>query len=173
MTDDTSAATDPTRAIGEAAAAGEAALARLQATVEQLGDGDLARAHRDGGWSVAQVISHINLSTLLWVADVQRVAADPDLTFFFREEVGHDAVGYPPPTVEIAVRQLASTRRTLATTSAVIPDDVLGRVVEIPDLGTMTMGEWTPLVLGHASGHAEQAMQILRDRGVAPAGAGA
>ena len=26
--------------------------------VANIGDGDLHRAHRDGGWSVAQVISH-------------------------------------------------------------------------------------------------------------------
>jgi hypothetical protein len=166
MTTDTTPST-----ITQAAADADAALERLQTAVAALGDGDLARAHSGGGWSLAQVISHINICTLLWVADVARVAADPDLGFFFREEVGHDAVGYPPPTVEIAVRQLGSTRATLATTLPAIPPDVLARTVEIPDLGTMTMGEWTPLIVGHAVGHVEQAFEVMRNRDFAPAGA--
>ena len=157
-------------AIADAAASADAALARLQAAVEKLGDGDLARAHRGGGWSVAQVISHINLSNLLWVADVQRLAADPALTFFFREEVGHDAVGYPPPTVEIAARQLASARATVTTVLPAIPADVLARTVEIPDLGTLTIGEWTPLIVGHMTGHVDQAFDIMADRGFTPEG---
>jgi DinB superfamily len=161
--------TSPT-AITKAAADVEAALSRLRSAVARLGDGDLARAHRGGGWSVAQVISHLNVCTLLWVADVQRVALDPDLAFFFREEVGHDAVGYPPPTVDIATRQLDSTRRTLATTLAAFPASVLGRSVEIPDLGTMSIGEWTPLIIGHLVGHVDQAFEIMHDRGFAPEG---
>lgn len=162
--------TGTTSAISDAVGQGTGALDRLQDAVGRLGDGDLARAHRGGGWSVAQVISHINLSNLLWVADVQRLAADPDLTFFFREEVGHDAVGYPPPTVDIAVRQLTATRTTLATAVPAIPAEVLARTVEIPDLGTMTIGDWTPLIVGHVVGHVEQAFEIMRDRGFAPDG---
>ena len=157
-------------AITDAAASADAALARLQSAVSRLGDGDLARAHRGGGWSVAQVISHITLSNLLWVADVQRLAADPSLTFFFREEVGHDAVGYPPPTVEIAARQLASARATVTTVLPAIPADVLARTVEIPDLGTLTIGEWTPLIVGHMVGHVDQAFDIMADRGFTPEG---
>jgi len=170
MTTDTAPSTNTSSPITAAAADGDAALARLQAAIDALGDGDLHRAHSGGGYSVAQLVSHINLSTLLWVADVQRVAVDPDLTFFFREEVGHDAVGYPPPTVEIASRQLASTRATLATTLPAISADVLGRTIEIPDLGTMTIGEWTPLIVGHVTGHVEQAFEVMRNRGFAPEG---
>jgi hypothetical protein len=157
-------------AIPQALADADAALSRLGDAVGRLGDGDLARAHRGGGWTVAQVISHVNVCTLLWVADVQRLVADPDLTFFYREEVGHDAVGYPPPTVEVATGQLAATRRTLATTVPAIPAEALARTVEIPDLGTLTIGEWTPLIVGHVVGHAEQAFEIMRDRGFAPEG---
>ena len=157
--------------ITQAAADADEALARLQNAVTQLGDGDLGRAHYGGGWSLAQVISHINICSLLWVADVARVAADPDLTFFFREEVGHDAVGYPPPTVAIAVRQLGSTRLTLATTMRAIPAEVLGRTVEIPDLGTMTIAEWTPLITGHLAHHVGQALEIMTDREFLPDGA--
>jgi hypothetical protein len=160
--------TETAPATQQALAEADAALARLQGAVRGLGDGDLARAHRGGGWSVAQVISHVNMSTLLWVANTQRLAADPDLAFFFREEVGHDAVGYPPPTVDIAAGQLAATRATLATTTPAVPAEVLARTVEIPDLGTLTIGEWTPLIIGHVVGHVEQAFEIMRDRGFAP-----
>jgi uncharacterized damage-inducible protein DinB len=156
--------------ISDAAGQGAGAVGRLQDAVGRLGNGDLARAHRGGGWTVAQVISHINLSNLLWVADLQRVAADPALAFFFREEVGHDAVGYPPPTVEVAVRQLEATRTTLTTALPAVPADVLARTIEIPDLGTMTVGEWTPLIVGHVVGHVEQAFEIMRDRGFVPEG---
>ena len=161
--------TTPT-AITQAAADVDAALARLQSAVDRLADGDLARAPSAGGWSLAQVISHLNVCTLIWVGDLHRLAADPDVTFFFREEVGHDAVGYPPPTVDIAARQLASTRRTLATTLPAIPQDVLERVVEIPDLGTLSIADWTPLIVGHLVGHVEQGFAVMHDRNVAPAG---
>lgn len=154
--------------VAEAAASVEAALADLSAIVEQLGDGDLHRAHRDGGWSVAEVISHINVSALLWLGDMLRLQHDPDVRFFFREEVGHDAKGYPPPTVALAVGQLASTRRTLATSLAGITADVLDRSVEIPDLGTLTVREWTPLIIGHLTGHRDQAVEILTDRQAMP-----
>ena len=169
MTTATDPSTDP--AVEQAAAEADTALERLQGILRGIGDGDLHRAHRDGGWSVAGVVSHINVCALIWLGDLQRLAADPDLRFFFREEVGHDAVGYPPPTVELAVAQLDSTRRSLATCVRATPDDVLDRTVEIPDLGTMTVREWTPLILGHLTSHVDQAVAILRDRGALPAGA--
>jgi DinB superfamily len=147
--------------------AAEAALARLSDVVGQIGDGDLHRAHRDGGWSVAGVVSHVNVCTLIWIGSVTRLANDPELRFFFREEVGHDAVGYPPPTVALAQGQLASTRRSIATCLPAVPPEVLARSVEIPDLGTLTVAEWTPLIIGHLTGHVDQALDILRDRGVA------
>ena len=37
----------------EALAGADAALAQLDDALSQLGDGDLHRAHRDGGWTVA------------------------------------------------------------------------------------------------------------------------
>jgi uncharacterized damage-inducible protein DinB len=148
----------------------DAALARLQGILERISDGDLHRAHRDGGWTVAQVVSHINVCTVIWLGDLQRLRDDPELSFFFREEIGHDCTGYPPPTVDIAVRQLASTRRSLAHC---IPAsaDLLDRTVEIPDLGTMTIAEWTPLITGHLAHHVGQALDIMRDREFLPDGA--
>ena len=64
---------------------------------------------------MAQVVSHISVSTLMWLGDLRRLEADPELRFFFREEIGHDALGYPPPTIEIALASSPATRRTLAT----------------------------------------------------------
>lgn len=155
-------------AVRSAAEEADLVLGRLQQTLRGLGDGDLHRAHRDGGWSVAGVVSHINVCALIWLADLLRLQHDPDLRFVFREEVGHDAAGYPPPTVEVAVRQLESTRRSLRTCLPAVRD-VLDRELEIPDLGTMTVGAWTPLIVGHLTGHAQQAVAILQDRDALPA----
>jgi hypothetical protein len=151
-------------AIADALATTDAALARLDSVLAGLSDGDLHLAHRNGGWTCAQLVSHIDVSVLLWVAALARVQHDPELTFLLREEVGHDAVGYPPPTLQAARRQLASARRTLATCVPAFDAGVLQRSLEIPDLGTMTVAEWTPPILGHAAGHAEQALDVLRDR---------
>ncbi|MBD8870688.1 DinB family protein [Nocardioides donggukensis] len=157
-------------AIAQALQDADAALARLDDALGRLSDGDLHRAHRDGGWTVAQVVSHINMCSILWLGDIKRLENDPDVDFFFREEVGHDMVGYPPPTIDLARQQLASTRRTLATAGPAVSAEVLARTVTIPDLGTMTVEEWSPLIIGHASGHAEQAFEIMRDREFAPEG---
>ena len=94
----------------------------------------------------------MNVATILWLGDLDRLRHDPDLRFFFREEIGHDALGYPPPTVDIALRQLDATRRTLATCLPAVDPAILERTVEIPDLGTMTVAEWTPLIAGHLVG---------------------
>ena len=155
----------------ESAQQADDALAKLQGIVQQLDDGDLHRAHRDGGWTVAQVVSHINVCTLIWLGDLMRLQHDPELSFIFREEVGHDAKGYPPPTVELATQQLSSTRRSLATCVPATPEEVLDRTVEIPDLGTMTVREWTPLIIGHVISHVDHATEILTDRDAMPTGA--
>jgi len=148
----------------------DTALDRLERGLRAIGDGDLHRAHRDGGWSVAQVISHINVCTLIWLGDLQRLTNDPELRFFFREEIGHDASGYPPPTTDIAARQIASTRRTLATCLPALDPALFDREVEIPALGTMTVADWTPIITGHLSSHVDQAFEIMTDREFAPVG---
>jgi hypothetical protein len=151
--------------LDDAAATVDEALGRLDGVLAGLGDGDLHLAHPDGGHTAAQLVSHINVCTLLWLGDMERLRQDPELAFFFREEVGHDALGYPPPTVDIARRQLASTRRTLATCLPAVDPTILNRSVEIPDLGKMTVAEWTPLIMGHLTGHVDQALDVLRSRG--------
>ena len=150
----------------DAAAGVDADLARLAETLGRISDGDLHRASFGGGWTVAQVVSHISVSTLVWLGNLRRLEADPELGFFFREEIGHDALGYPPPTVELALARLAAARRTLATCLPSMAPELLARTVEIPDLGTMTVEEWTPIIAGHLTSHVEQAHDILRNRGV-------
>ena len=44
------------------------------------------------------------------------------------------------------------------------------RTVEIPDLGTMTVVEWMPIIAGHLSGHVDQAFAIMTDREFLPEG---
>lgn len=144
------------------------ALSRLERVIGAIGDGDLHRAASSGGWTVAQLVSHINLCSVLYLGDLQRLGDDPELDFFFREEVGHDALGYPPPTTELARLQLGRTRRSLSRSLPAVSSDTLTRQVEIPDLGVMTIGEWTPLILGHLVGHVQQAIDVLADRGVLP-----
>ena len=48
-----------------AAAKADAAMARLQGTLRRLRDGDLHRADAGGGWTVGQVVSHMNVATLM------------------------------------------------------------------------------------------------------------
>jgi hypothetical protein len=57
--------TGTTSGIGQAVRDADAALERLERTVARLQDGDLHRAHRDGGWTVAQCISHINVCNIM------------------------------------------------------------------------------------------------------------
>jgi hypothetical protein len=163
--------TTPPAAIATAVADTDAALGRLADTLAGLGDGALHLASRDGGWTPADLVSHINTSVLLWTALQARLAHDPELAWVLREEIGHDARTYPPPTVEAALKHLTSARRTMATVVPATPPEVLARVVTIPDLGTYTVEQWVPPILGHAAGHAQQALDVLVDRGAIEAAA--
>ena len=156
--------------VSDATADVDASLAHLQDVLTRISDADRHLATPGGGWTVAQVVSHISVSALVWLGNMERLRRDPDLRFFFREEVGHDALGYPPPSVDLAVRRVDSTRSTLALCLPVT-QEVAGRSVEIPDLGTMTVAEWTPLIVGHLQSHVAQAEDILRSRDAHPDGA--
>lgn len=157
--------TDHTEMLRTAAADADAALAKLDTVLSKIGDGDLHLASPAGGWTAAQYLSHANLAAILWLGDLERLRRDPELAFFHREEVGHDVLGYPPPTVEIARSQAASTRRSVATCLPAVEPEILERSVEIPDLGTMTVAEWTPLIMGHFNHHVQDVLDTLESRG--------
>src|SRR5689334_5167021 len=85
-------------AIGEEQARfAEEVLTEVEELLRELDDADLHRADPNGGWTGAIIVTHMCLAGLLWVGDIQRLVADPDLDFFYREEIGHDAVGAVPP----------------------------------------------------------------------------
>ena len=151
----------------DAAAGVDADLARLVDTLGGISDGDLHRAGVGGGWTVAQVVAHITVSTLVWLGNLRRLEADPELTFFFREEVGHDALGYAPPSVENALARLAEhpphprdlpardvARAARAHRRDPRPGHDDHRGVDADDHSA------------HLTSHVEQAHDILRNRGV-------
>lgn len=150
-----------------ATAAGTAhdALADFEKLLRSLGDADLHRADPEGGWTVAQIVSHVHLSGLLWLADLERIRHRPEL-FVFREELGHDVLGAPPHSTEEAANRIASLRTALDDCLPAVDPAVLDRRLEVPPFGTRTVGELMPLIIGHLSGHADQARAILKTRGV-------
>lgn len=148
-------------------------LLALEHLLHELSDADLHRADPEGGWTCAQVVSHIHLSGLLWIADLERLARHPERAMFmFREELGHDALGAPPPSSRDAADRVASLREALERCLPATDPAVLCKSLEVPTLGTMTVDVWMPLILGHLASHAEQIRAILRTRGVLPAAVG-
>ncbi len=147
-----------------AAQAAHAALAEFETTLRTIKDADLHRADPDGGWTVAQIVSHMHLSGLLWIADLERLRHHAEL-FVFREELGHDALGAPPPSAEEAARRIASLRLALDDCLPASDPGVLSKTVEVPPFGRLTVETLQPLIIRHLSGHAEQANAILRKRG--------
>ena len=157
-----------TEALGTAARIAHDALSDFETLLRGLRDADLHRADPEGGWTVAQIVSHIHLCGLLWIADLERMRHRPEL-FMFREEFGHDALGAPPHSSEEAANRIASLRTALDDCLPAVDPAVLDKRIEAPPFGTRTVGEFMPLMIGHLSGHADQIRAILRTRGVLPA----
>ncbi len=143
-------------------------LLKFETTLRSLSDADLHRADPEGGWTVAQIVSHIHLCGLLWIADLERMRHDPEL-FMFREELGHDVLGAPPPSSQEAAHRIASLRHALDVCLPVVDPAIADKVLEVPPFGKMTITQWMPLLIGHLLGHTEQARAILRTRGILPA----
>jgi hypothetical protein len=117
----------------------EETLTEVEDLLRTIDDADLHRAHPDGGWTGAHIVSHMTLAGLLWVADVQRLVADPHLDRFFREEIGHDVTGALPPSAAEAADKIAALRRTVVSTMPAHTPEVLRREVEITTLGRRTV----------------------------------
>jgi hypothetical protein len=143
-------------------------LREVEDLLRTIDDADLHRAHPDGGWTGAHIVSHMTLAGLLWVGDVQRLLAEPELDFFFREEIGHDVTGALPPSAAEAADKIASLRRTVIGTMPTHTPEVLGRELEIATLGRRTVEEWIPVIVGHLAHHRDQLHDVLRSRGRLP-----
>jgi len=143
------------------------ALLDLEQVLGQIGDADLHRAEPNGGWTCAQVVSHIHMCGLLWIADLERLRNHPDqYMFMFREELGHDVVGAPPPSTDDARGRIASVRTAIEQCLPSTDPHVLQKTLEVPTLGTMTIDVWMPLIIGHLAMHVGQVKAILQSRGV-------
>ena len=163
--------TDPSTAtlVAEQIRVTEETLNGVEELLRSIDDGALHRANPDGGWTGAQVVSHMTLAGLLWAGDVARLQADPELDFFYREEIGHDTVGAVPPTAAEAADKIASLRRTMVTTLPMHTPEILARSVEITTLGRMTVAQWLPIIVGHVVHHRDQLHDVLRSRDLLPA----
>lgn len=140
----------------------------FEKVLRSISDADLHRAQPEGGWTCAQVVSHMHLSGLLWIADLERLRHCGEGMFMFREELGHDVLGAPPPSAAEAADRIASLRTALENCLAAADPAVLDKAMEVPPFGTLTCAEFTPLIIGHLDNHAEQAKDILRVRGALP-----
>ncbi len=160
--------TSPKEEISEGIVAISGSLGELEALLRRVEEGAVHRADPGGGWTASQVVTHIGHSTMLWVALFERLRRDPELAFVWREELGHDVVGYAPPTAELCAGRIATTRRTIETCFTDLDEALLERSCEFPDVGTVTIGFLTPLLIGHLQAHVDQVHTILRSRGVHP-----
>ena len=149
-----------------AARAAHDALSAFEDVLRKTDDPDLHRADPEGGWTVAQVVSHMHLSGLLWIADLERLrhCQGPGMSMF-REELGHDAVGAPPPSSMEAADRIASLRTALDACLPAADPAVLDKTIEVAPFGTVVCGEFQPLIIGHLEAHVDQAKAILRTRG--------
>ena len=162
-------AVETTPVVAEQTRVAEDTLREVEDLLRSIEDADLHRADPNGGWTGAIIVTHMTMGGLLWIADIQRLIADPDLDFFYREEIGHDVVGAVPPTAAEAADKIASLRRTLVTTMPTHTEDVLRREVEIATLGRRTVADWLPVIIGHLVHHRDQFHDVLRSRGKLPA----
>jgi uncharacterized damage-inducible protein DinB len=158
----------PADVVAEQTRLAEETLREVEDLLRTIDDADLHRADPGGGWTGAIIVTHMALAGLLWVADVQRLAADPDLDLFYREEIGHDATGAVPPTAAEAADKIASLRRTIVSTMPAHTEAILRREVEITTLGRRTVAEWLPVIVGHLAHHRDQLHDVLRSRGRLP-----
>jgi hypothetical protein len=143
------------------------ALNELEQLLGAIGDADLHRAEPNGGWTCAQTVSHIHLCSLLWIADLERLRLHPEQhMFIFREELGHDVLGAPPPSTGEAAARIASARVAIERSFPMVSAEVLAKTIEVPTLGTFSVADFMPIISGHLAMHVEQIKAILRSRGV-------
>jgi hypothetical protein len=154
-----------TEELTQATAVASDALVLLEALLRRLPDGDLHLADPDGGWTCAQITSHIHISGLLWIAALERLRHQPSL-FMYREELGHDAVGATPHSAAEAAGRVASLRTALERCVPEFDPGVADREAEVPPFGKFAVGAGAGLIAGHLTGHCGQIREVLQARGV-------
>lgn len=156
-----------TTVLGSATTQATTALTELEQLLGTLTDADLHWAEPNGGWTCAQVVSHIHMCSLLWIADLERLRLHPEPhMFMFREELGHDVVGAPPHATGEAAARVASARIAIERSFPTVSAEVLAKTIEIPTLGTFTVADFMPIISGHVAHHVGQCKAILISRGV-------
>ncbi len=157
--------TSATEMLATAAASAHDGLLAFEQLLHSISDAQLHLADTEGGWTVAQIVSHIHICGLLWIADLERMRHDSEL-FIFREELGHDAVGAPPPSAAEAANRIASLRHALEVCLPAVDPTIADKQLEVTTLGKMTISQWMDPLIGHLLGHIQQALAILHARGV-------
>lgn len=153
--------------LGSVTAQATTALSELEQILGAIADAELHWAEPNGGWTCAQVVSHIHMCSLLWIADLERLRLHPEAhMFMFREELGHDVVGAPPPSTREAAARIASARVAIERSFPTVSAEVLAKTVEIPTLGTFSVADFMPIISVHLAHHVGQFKAILRSRGV-------
>ena len=84
--------------------------------LRSLSDADLHRADTEGGWTVAQLVSHIHLCGLLWIADLERMRADAG-----KARQGKAASETPPKWRCMATPKKISSVTSLSTVAIAAP----------------------------------------------------
>jgi hypothetical protein len=149
----------------EATAPAIAALGELETLLGGISDADLHLAHPDGGWTCAEIVSHIQISGLLWIAALERLRHQPSL-FMYREELGHNAVGATPHSAAEAAGRVASVRTALERCVPAVDPGVAGHEAEVPPFGKFPVGAGASVIAGHLTGHCGQIREILQARGL-------
>ena len=62
--------TNATEMLATATKSAHDGLLKFETLLRNLSDADLHRADPEGGWTVAQIVSHIHICGLLWIADL-------------------------------------------------------------------------------------------------------
>ena len=140
-------------------------LIAFETMLRGLNDADLHRADPDGGWTIAQIVSHVHLSGLLVIATLERMRHETSL-FMFREELGHDVLGASPPSAQEAADRVASLRHALDTCLPAADPAIADKEIEVPPFGKMLIQQGMPVLIGHLLGHTEQVRGILQKRGI-------
>lgn len=154
-----------TSAVDSAVETAREILDELEVLLRGLDDVDLHRADPEGGHSIAQVVSHIQLAGLTSIAAAERMRYRPSGQHMFREEIGHDAVGAAPPSSDEAADRIQNLRIAIEECLADLPPEVLEKQLDIPPIGVIAVEGWTLVWVGHLGQHAEQIRDILRSRG--------